>query len=496
MVKIYDILDALKKENSAKTITMRKRRKSNTIRECEKESCQSPSKITVSMPVRQTKTVERKANPNTIQKDSQNCEKAALLGPSVLRDEEFPAFPLDNVAATALVDVPLQSISHQSDEDQVMQDLLANQAAGDEDEEDPRNVVRRFLNRPTKTESENLIHSLIRDYLIEKSLYVPGRKITEGIVLPFPDPSDVNYYENRAGQGGGPTLSPALYAWDKPKRHSWNVRLARLLTSDFNSYLLHKGQAKSLKLIELHRLNNDNLDSDYSLLDSNSSELVDILKKLGEVEEIILNKLDATAQRFKKAATQRREYFGRGDGDSTGSLTLLITRELESKRVTNRRGERRRGLYIRRHMIIEEQVQKRGQDTTNWSLIQGAFAHLEDGDMSSDETETEKGFYASKVVRRRKKMWINPEVSSMLHFVDQHYNPRTASGTLKKGSAPLKREITHGSCNSVALPRPKLPFNIYNVKELGLETVRTLQPKEPIILPEIYSFDDPTSMEG
>ncbi|KAF9524701.1 hypothetical protein CPB83DRAFT_897632 [Crepidotus variabilis] len=402
-------------------------------------------------------------------------------------DWEFPAFPLANIEATALVDVPLPSLPHRSDEDQIMRELLANEVADDEDEEDPRNVVRPLSNRPTKSESENLLHSLIRDYLSEKSLYIPGRKIAEGTVLSFPDPSDVTYYETRAGQGGGPTLSHPLYAWDKPKGHCWNVRLARLLTSDFNAYLLHKGQTKTLRLIDLYRLNPDDNPASDHLLPS-SPELDDILKQVGDVEEIILNKLDATAQRFKKAATQRREYFGRGDGDSAGSLKLLINQELQNKRVSNRRGERRRGLYIRRHTIIEEQVQK-GENATTWSLIQTAFGYLEDGDMSSDETETEKGFYASKVVRRRKKIWINPQVSNMLHFVDRHYNPRTTSGTLKKGSAPLKREIVHGSCNSVALPRPKLPFNFYNIKDLGLETVKTLQPKEPVVLPEIYHLD-------
>ncbi|KAF9522034.1 hypothetical protein CPB83DRAFT_899984 [Crepidotus variabilis] len=405
-------------------------------------------------------------------------------------DWEFPAFPLNNIEATASADAPhaaSTSQALQTDEDEIMRDLLVNGDADDED--DPRNFARSLSNRSAKTEAQNILHALIRDYLTTKSLYLSSRKIIEGAVLPFPDPGHLEYYETCGGRGGGPPLANPLYSWDKPRKHAWNLQLIRILAPDFENYVAHGGQEKALRLINAHQLEVINNASNDNL-SASPLELKDILKGLGSVD-IMASKLDLVAQQLKKAATQRRAFLERSSGSSNqdAALNLSIAQELESKRKFNRRGERRRGLYIRRDTIINEQVGKTG-NVEMWKLIRAAFALLEDRDMSSDKTETEKGFSAPKIVRRRKKMWINPELPTILHYVDAHYNPRTSAGTLKKGSAPLKRETLAGSCDTVSPPRPKLPLNFYNIRHLGMETVKTLQPRELIELPQILGTSD------
>jgi reverse gyrase len=42
--------------------------------------------------------------------------------------------------------------------------------------------------------------------------------------------------------------------------------------------------------------------------------------------------------------------------------------------------------------------------------------------MSSDDTETERNFFAGKVVRRVRKLWISTEVTKVLfNFIAKHY---------------------------------------------------------------------------
>lgn len=75
----------------------------------------------------------------------------------------------------------------------------------------------------------------------------------------------------------------------------------------------------------------------------------------------------------------------------------------------------------------------------------------------------------------------------IFHFVDGFYNPRTITGTLKKGSAPLKRELSSHKCNAVALPRPMLPLNFYS-NDIGEERIKTLDPKPVLKLPKVCSL--------
>jgi len=70
----------------------------------------------------------------------------------------------------------------------------------------------------------------------------------------------------------------------------------------------------------------------------------------------------------------------------------------------------------------------------------------------------------------------------IFHFVDGFYNPRTITGTLKKGSAPLKRELSSHKCNAVALP-----LNFYS-NGIGEEWIKTLDPKPVLKLPKVCSL--------
>ena len=45
------------------------------------------------------------------------------------------------------------------------------------------------------------------------------------------------------------------------------------------------------------------------------------------------------------------------------------------------------------------------------------FAHFTEEEMSSDETEIEKGFGAPKLLRRIRKLWMNPELTMVCLYV-------------------------------------------------------------------------------
>ena len=150
---------------------------------------------------------------------------------------------------------------------------------------------------------------------------------------------------------------------------------------------------------------------------------------------------------------------------------------------------------------MDEQLRR--QDPEMWEHINLIFAHFCEEDMSSDETEIEKGFGAPKLLRRIRKLWMDPKLTmvcfynilvaslshncQLFHYIDGHYNPRTITGTLKKGSAPLKRERESHKCNVIALPRPNLPVNFYS-KDIDEDQVKTLDPKPVFSLPEV-SFE-------
>jgi len=121
--------------------------------------------------------------------------------------------------------------------------------------------------------------------------------------------------------------------------------------------------------------------------------------------------------------------------------------------------------------------------------------------MSSDDTDVEGTFYAGKVVRRVRKFWISSEVTKVslgfmafhcltqlhiqiLHVIDSNYNPRTLSGSRKRGSGPLKRELASLRCNALHSPLPHLPINFYN-PELGEEKIQTLGPLPSMKFPEL-----------
>jgi hypothetical protein len=72
----------------------------------------------------------------------------------------------------------------------------------------------------------------------------------------------------------------------------------------------------------------------------------------------------------------------------------------------------------------------------------------------------------------------------IFHFIDNHYNPRTITGTLKKGSAPLKRERDSHNCNMLAFPQPNLPINFYST-DVGEDRIKTLDPKPGFDLPKV-----------
>jgi len=70
-------------------------------------------------------------------------------------------------------------------------------------------------------------------------------------------------------------------------------------------------------------------------------------------------------------------------------------------------------LYLRRATIIDEQLRRKNPEL--WKLIHVLFAHFTEEDMFSDETEIDKGFGAPKVLRRVRKMWMNPEITKVCH---------------------------------------------------------------------------------
>ena len=72
----------------------------------------------------------------------------------------------------------------------------------------------------------------------------------------------------------------------------------------------------------------------------------------------------------------------------------------------------------------------------------------------------------------------------IFHYIDNHYDPRTMTGTLKKGSAPLKRERDSFKCNVLAFPEPKLPINFYST-DVGEDRIKTLDPKPELHLPKV-----------
>jgi len=53
----------------------------------------------------------------------------------------------------------------------------------------------------------------------------------------------------------------------------------------------------------------------------------------------------------------------------------------------------------------------RRQDPGLWEQINIIFAHFTEEEMSSDETEIEKGFGAPKLLRRIRKLWMNPKLT-------------------------------------------------------------------------------------
>ena len=66
---------------------------------------------------------------------------------------------------------------------------------------------------------------------------------------------------------------------------------------------------------------------------------------------------------------------------------------------------------MRRATIIEEQMRR--SDSELWRQINILFSHFGDEDISSDETDVEKGFGAPKVTRRVRKVWVNADISKV-----------------------------------------------------------------------------------
>jgi len=71
-----------------------------------------------------------------------------------------------------------------------------------------------------------------------------------------------------------------------------------------------------------------------------------------------------------------------------------------------------------------------------------------------------------------------------MNYVDQHYNHRTTSGSLKRGNLPLRRLWESKTVNSTCNPKAGLPKNIYSA-DLTQDAVETLQPLQPIKLPNV-----------
>jgi hypothetical protein len=68
-------------------------------------------------------------------------------------------------------------------------------------------------------------------------------------------------------------------------------------------------------------------------------------------------------------------------------------------------------LFVRRATIIAEQLRQSNAEL--WKQIDLIFAYFGDEDISSDETDVEKGFGAPKVTRRVRKAWVSPDISKV-----------------------------------------------------------------------------------
>ncbi|KDR65637.1 hypothetical protein GALMADRAFT_148550 [Galerina marginata CBS 339.88] len=347
-----------------------------------------------------------------------------------------------------------------------------------ENGEDPRLRGRSLPKRGTKSFKIKLIHVMIRHFLVHKKLFEStlegiakeaGRPLASLPTLPAcPDPVTVDHY--LAFRHPGPSSEQLLLLWTKPLTHPWNVRVVQLLSAEFMDY------AKEKQLLQLVQLLGD---------DVMSPNLVSTQLEAMEIPKLMSDKL--ASRRSELLTTLRKvDKMKNLNSMTVNEITVNLKTAKDSRSVRMRRKERKKLLFLRRFEIIEEGFLKPAIINDSallilWQQIQKLFTVFIADDMSSDETEHEKTYLTPKTIRRVRSDFPGLQV---FHFVDSYYSPYTASGSLRRGCAPLIRLLESHKVDTTSTPRIRLPRNVYS-DDIAVEARKLLLGQPPIMIPQV-----------
>ncbi|KDR66847.1 hypothetical protein GALMADRAFT_216737 [Galerina marginata CBS 339.88] len=376
---------------------------------------------------------------------------------------EFPEFPFPIatiVGSTANLLTQTPAVSNVQEEPE--------ESGYSADSDDPRNAIRRPAQRQPKSAKVNLLHRLVRDFLREGK-FIPAKK-SSVLVPELPSgPSTViaEAYINR--RHSGPSVDNLQFDWKLTMDHEWNARALQLLN---NKFILYLKEEHLIDLVQL--LGHDNI--------SDSADVARLLSEITDIEKLFYNKLKSRRSKLKTGIKKVNMM----PNASRNEIEEKFQRDYAEENRRSRRYERKKNLYIRRGETIIQKLQSvlQAGDRELWASIQIIFAHLNREDISSDETEVEDMFGSPKIVRRIRKAWLAPVVSKVMNFVDSQYCSRNPNGSVKRGAAPLRREWTSKSINTLSQPKPFLPRNFYST-EIVAEVMATLLPKPEVRIPGV-----------
>ncbi|KAG6849444.1 hypothetical protein H0H93_008470 [Arthromyces matolae] len=245
-----------------------------------------------------------------------------------------------------------------------------------------------------------------------------------------------------ADDSSGPTLECAQVYLEHP-RHSWNRELATL----FAEYISQQ---------------NPHIDFEP-----------------GSVIEHFIRRLDT----WRKLCDNfdHLDVHDNWDHDET-LLQFRMMRKREVQEI--RRRTRQRNLYHLRRDLCKDNIHDEA-----WHAMFEVVDALDVDGQSSDESDDERHVFRVKV-----QTWRNPEVTTLLRFIDEHRPSHSHLGNRRPGAPPRDRWICREESGRPYEKVPAgLPANLYNpawYHTLNMHLQTSLGVNDPIGLPSVSDDDN------
>ncbi|KAJ3551943.1 hypothetical protein NM688_g4418 [Phlebia brevispora] len=144
-------------------------------------------------------------------------------------------------------------------------------------------------------------------------------------------------------------------------------------------------------------------------------------------------------------------------GETTHNKSLRVSTAYTQSLALHRRRRRKANLYTHRKRLIETSP----KSSPRLEVLCQLLNLLGTDAMSSDETEDDVSVPQRKRVRRKRRHWLNPIITTNFAWLDSCYTRVKTTGQLVSGNSFRDRIYEHNK-DSTGRPKQGLPRNVYD----------------------------------